>query len=89
MSSGQVGAWGVAQWPKASWLTFSKPKKSRDEVTLTVLLSSLLGAREFAQALVAQSADVYWGMGPEIDRNPPGHVGEILWFIPVSCERKH
>ena len=56
VSSGQVGAWGVAQWPKTLWLTFSKPKKSRDEVTLTVLLSSLLGASEFAQALVAQSA---------------------------------
>lgn len=48
----EVGAWGVAQWPKALWLTFSKPKKSRDEVILTVLLSSLLGASEFAQALV-------------------------------------
>ena len=68
VSSGQVGAWGVAQWPKALWLTFSKPKKSRDEVTLTVLLSSLLGASEFAQALVAQSAHwhVYEGWADKL-----------------------
>eukprot|EP00434_Breviolum_minutum_P014239 symbB.v1.2.012556.t1/scaffold836.1/size159045/2 len=59
----EVGAWGLTHWPKALSVAFSKP---RDEVTLTVLLSSLLNARRFKEALVLLD-------DPTLIRDPVNH----------------